>query len=504
MCRLPYRTRRFFAWGLVAFACCFVDVRDARAFAGENSETNVPSTRTRPNIVFMLSDDQGWSGTSVAMHPDVAGSRGERYHTPNLERLAARGMRFSAGYAPACVCSPTRIALQTGKNPARLHWTKAAPPEEGHKLVEPRLIKQLADEETTIGEVLRSVGYATAHYGKWHIGGGGPGRHGYDEHDGDTGNEHAFRFQDPNPVDIFGMAERAERFMKKCRDARRPFFVQLSWNALHASENALRATLTKYKRQAGFTDDEPAEKRVAVAAITEDLDTGVGRVLDAIDALGLADNTIVIYMSDNGGGGGGGKGGGLRGGKGGVWEGGVRVPWIVAGPGIAANTWCHTRVVGYDWFPTFCDWAGVPVERLPKNLDGGSMAELLRSEGGGAVRRQAGNVVFHFPHYQAEDGPQSALYDGDLKLIWFHEEDRLALFDLSQDIGERNDLAKSRAADVARLDKMLAARLKQMDAQFATPNPDFDPARPPANRKENRGKKNGSNNKPGKGQHPDQ
>jgi hypothetical protein len=274
MCCPPYRTRSVFAWALVAFAGFCADFRDARAFAGENSEANGPSAKTRPNIVFMLSDDQGWSGTSVRMHPDLATSRSDKLHTPNLERLAARGMRFSEGYAPACVCSPTRIALQTGKNPARLHWTKAAPPEAGHKLVEPRLIKQLADEETTVGELLRSVGYATAHYGKWHIGGGGPGRHGCDEHDGDTGNEHAFQFQDPNPVDIFGMAERAERFMRRNRDAGKPFFIQLSWNALHAADNALRATLSKYKRQAGVADNETADKRVAVAAITEDLDTG--------------------------------------------------------------------------------------------------------------------------------------------------------------------------------------------------------------------------------------
>jgi arylsulfatase A-like enzyme len=498
MCCPPYRTRRFFVWALVAFAAFCADFRDTRAFAGENSEANGPSAKSRPNIVFMLSDDQGWSGTSVRMHPDLATSRSDKLHTPNLERLAARGMRFSEGYAPACVCSPTRIALQTGKNPARLHWTKAAPPEEGHKLVEPRLIKQIDEDERTIGEALHSVGYATAHYGKWHIGGGGPGRHGYDEHDGDTGNEHAFQFQDPNPVDIFGMAERAERFMRRNRDAGKPFFIQLSWNALHAADNALRATLSKYKRQAGVADNETADKRVAVAAITEDLDTGVGRVLAAIDELGLADNTIVIYMSDNGAGGGGVQRGTLRGGKGGVWEGGVRVPFIVAGPGIAANSWCHVRVVGYDWFPTFCEWGGVPASKLPKNLDGGSLAGLLSAEGRGTVIRPAGEIVFHFPHYQSDDGPQSAVYDGDLKLIRFHEDDRLALFDLSRDPGERDDLATSRAADATRLNGRLAERLKQMDAQFATPNPDYDPARPPTPRK-----KGGGKNKPGKGRPPD-
>ena len=161
----------------------------------------------QPNFIFMLSDDQGWNGLSVPMHPDVAGSKGEIFRTPNLEKLAAQGMRFSSAYAPAPVCSPTRISVQTGKSPARLHWTKAAPAVPGRKLIEPRLIKDLSKDEVTIGELLKRAGYATAHYGKWHISGGGPGAHGYDEHDGDTGNENAFKFTDPNPVDIFGMAD---------------------------------------------------------------------------------------------------------------------------------------------------------------------------------------------------------------------------------------------------------------------------------------------------------
>ncbi|MBL8869581.1 MAG: sulfatase-like hydrolase/transferase, partial [Planctomycetaceae bacterium] len=254
----------------------------------------------RPNIVFMLADDQGWNGTSVAMHPTLSESKGKVFQTPNLEKLAAQGMRFSQGYSPAPVCSPTRISLQTGKSPAQLHWTKAAPPVEGMKLIEPKLIKSISENEKTIAELLKSVGYTTAHYGKWHISGGGPGAHGYDEHDGDTGNENAFKFQDPNPVDIFGMATRAKSFMARSQQAGKPFFIQLSWNALHASENASKAALAKY----GKTMAGQNEKAIAVAAITEDLDRGVGAVLDAIDTLGLSNNTYVIYMSDNGAGGG--------------------------------------------------------------------------------------------------------------------------------------------------------------------------------------------------------
>jgi arylsulfatase A len=431
----------------------------------------VGQTVERPNIVFMLSDDQGWSGLSVAMHPDVPGSKGDIYHTPNLEKLAAQGMRFSAAYAPAPVCSPTRISLQTGKSPAQLHWTKAAPPETGHKLIEPQLIKSISKDETTFAELLHNAGYATAHYGKWHISGAGPGQHGYDEHDGDTGNENAFKFTDPNPVDIFGMAERASAFMEKYAKAKKPFFIQLSWNALHASENANKATLAKYEKLPNVRNP----KQVTVAAITEDLDTGVGRVMETIDRLGLSKNTFVIYMSDNGAGGGG--RGGLNGGKGGVWEGGIRVPLIVRGPGVTANSWCHTRVVGYDWFPTFCEWAGIKPQTLPTGIEGGSITSLLANGGQGQVQRPREELVFHFPHYQG-DAPHSAILLGNLKLMKFYEDDRTLLFDLSQDIGERNDLAAQMPTETTQLRKRLDSYLTAIHAQLPTINSQYDPSRP--------------------------
>ncbi len=431
----------------------------------------------RPNIVLMIADDQGWNGLSVEMAPGVRGSRGEMFHTPNLEKFAAQGMRFSCAYAPAPVCSPTRISLQTGRSPAALHWTKAAPPEQGHRLLEPTLIKAISADETTIGELLTKAGYATAHYGKWHIAGGGPGRHGYAEHDGDTGNENAHQFTDPNPVDIFGMADRAEAFIARSQAAGKPFFIQLSWNALHAPENALKATLAKYENQGDG-------KRAAVAAITEDLDTGVGRVLEAIDRLGLVGTTYVIYTSDNGaGGGGGGKGGGgkgsrgLSGGKGSVWEGGIRVPFILRGPGIAANAWCHEPIVLYDLYPTFCDWAGVPKTSLPKEIEGGSIAGLVAGGGRGRVVRPREELVFHFPHYQSGNTPHSAIRLGSLKLIMQYEDDSVRLFDLDTDFGERDDLAARRPAAAARLRTRLEEYLKAVDAQMPTPNTRFDPSR---------------------------
>ncbi len=438
----------------------------------------------RPNIVFMLADDQGWSGLSVAMHPQIAESKGDIYHTPNLERLAAQGRRFSAAYAPAPVCSPTRISLMTGKSPAALHWTKAAPPETGHKLLEPRNVKSIAPGETTIGDMLRTAGYATAHYGKWHISGGGPEKHGFDESDGDTGNENAFQFTDPNPVDIFGMADRAAKFMEKSAKAKKPFFIQLSWNALHAAENANKVTLAKYEQKLGGDN----RKRITTAAITEDLDTGVGRVLDAIDRLGLVEKTYVIYTSDNGAGGGKKA---LRGGKGDVFEGGIRVPLIIRGPGIKPNSWCHTRVVGYDFFPTFCEWGGVAKATLPKGIEGGGIVPLLGDNSPGDVRRPREELVFHFPHYQG-DTPHSAIFLGDSKLLHFYEDDHDELYDLSQDLGERQNLAAQRPAETRQLRERLQKYLVAVNAQLPIPNPDYDPARPiePAKR--------GGKNKPKK------
>ena len=442
----------------------------------------------RPNIVFMMSDDQAWNGLSVPMHPDLEWSKSSVVETPNLEKLAAQGMRFSAAYAPSSVCSPTRISLQTGRSPAAMHWTKASSSvtaADGYKMIGPRNIREIDHKDITIGELLRDAGYATAHYGKWHINGGGPAAHGYDEGDGEIGNEYAHQYGDPNPADIFGMANRAVAFMEKSKGANKPFFIQMSWHALHAPQNAMKETLAKYSQRMNTSVEE---KRVGSAAIAENLDTGVGMVVDAIDRLGLADNTFVIYMSDNGSGGGGGKGGkggsrgGLAGGKGGVWEGGIRSPMIIRGPGIPASSWCHERIVGYDFFPTYCEWAGIPTSNLPPRIEGGSITGLL-DDGKGTVKRSREEMVFHFPHYQGGDGPHSALFFGSYKLMKFYEDGRLALFDIEADISEQNDLSQQMPQRVQELDSLLIKYLRDIDAQMATPNPSYDPSRKPVERK---------------------
>jgi len=448
----------------------------------------------------MLSDDQAWNGLSVPMHPDVEGSKSPVVQTPWLERLGAQGMRFSSAYAPAPVCSPTRISLQTGKTPAALHWTKAArsvTASQGYKLLPPQGRRAIPTAETTIGELLRQAGYATAHFGKWHINGGGPGAHGYDVHDGDIGNEVASRFKDPNPVDIFGMTNRAIEFMKSNRNAKKPFYIQMSWHALHSSENALRATLDKYRALMG---DRNA-KRMTRAAIAEDLDTGVGRLMTALESLGLADDTYVIYMADNGGGGGGGGGkrrggtdrrgrrggrgrGVLSAGKGSLGEGGIRVPFIIRGPGIQPNSWSHVPIIGVDLLPTFAEWAGV--RQLPKRLEGGSLTDVLRKKGAGSVKRPREGLVFHFPHYQGAGGPQSSIRVGSFKLVHYYEDDRVALYDLSKDLSEQIDLAKQMPEKASALRQQLDSYLKSVDAQLPKPNPQYDPAKPPTPRRRGR------------------
>lgn len=430
----------------------------------------------RPSILFMLSDDQAWSGLSCQMHPDMPDSKSSIVQTPNIARLAEQGMRFSAAYASAPVCSPTRISLQTGRNPAALGWTKAAPAEQGHRLIEGDNRKSIRDDEITIGQMLKSAGYATAHYGKWHLSGGGPAAHGYDESDGDTGNQDAAPHLPPNPVDIFGMGSRAVDFMKRSQVARKPFFIQMSYNALHYPENATPALLEKYRKLASGRDD----KEVGRAAIAEDLDRGVGELLAKLDAMGLSKNTIVIYMSDNGGS----NRRTLNGGKGDVWEGGIRVPLIIRGPGIAPNSWSHQRVVGYDFFPTFCRWAGVKAP-LPKQLEGGDITHLL-SGSSDPVKRPREPLVFHFPHYQG-DSPHSAILSGNMKLIHFYETGENHLFDLQADIGETKNLAVAKPE----LAKQLADYLSEVGAEMPKPNPNYDPAKEPARKGGGKGGKKG-------------
>ena len=467
----------------------------------------------RPNIVFILSDDQGWNGLSVQMHPDMADSKSDYYRTPNLERLASEGLRFSDAYAPAPMCSPTRASLLTGRTPAQARMTNVGgggrrptgaegevrpprPTPSYRKLKEAPNSSILPAEATTIGEVLGRAGYATAYFGKWHLGTAGPGEHGFDVSDGSTGNENG-NVEDPNPKDIFGITERGSAFMEKNVKEGRPFYLQLWHYAVHGPLLSLKKTEEDAAaRPKGEVHFDPI-----FAAMTEDLDTGVGMTLKKIEELGIAGNTYVIYMSDNG--------PGLRfspatplsQGKGTLWEGGIRSPLIIRGPGVKAGGFCRERVVGWDMFPTFCDLAGV-AEPLPDDLAGGSIRHLF-ARGKGRVKRPRKEMVFHFPHYgQGGQGkvPQSAIYLGDFKLMKFYEDGALKLFNLKKDIAEQNDLSEEMPEKAKSMHARLETYLKDVGAGLPEPNPDYDPeavSTGPAGRGGRRGQRGQGGGRPG-------
>ena len=423
----------------------------------------------RPNILFLLSDDQDWIETSVQMHPDIPNSKSPHIQTPTLEMLASQGMRFSQAYSPAPVCSPTRISLQTGKSPAQVNWTKAAPgatAEDGYKLISPVLDRQIADSHITIAERLKSVGYATAHYGKWHIRGGGPEAHGYDESDGDTSNGDAAPHMGDNPVDIFGMGERAMAFMENSHNADTPFFIQMSYHALHYPQNARPDTYAKYEALLPNAN----EKTIGRSALAENLDEGIGLLLNKIDALGIADNTYILYMSDNGGGGNS-NARPISGGKGNVKEGGIRVPLIIRGPGIAVNSWSHQAVVGYDFYNTFSVLAGID-SPFPEGIEGGSLVHIFQGIDVPVVRPREG-LYFHFPHYQG-DTPHSAIILGDYKLLHYYETGEDHLFNLSTDLKESNNLVAQLPEKTEELSQKLTNYLSEINASFPIPNPLYE------------------------------
>lgn len=456
-----------------------------------------------PNIVFFLADDQGWTGTSVQMDDRVPGSRSDYYRTPSLERLAREGMRFSDAYAPHPNCSPTRMSIQTGKSPARLGATDiidVVPDASGvggmfyntQYVNKPMIvhlpISGLPREETTIAEFLKTAkpDYVTAHFGKWHMGGGSPAGHGYDVHDGATGNGEG-REGPPNPKRTPEITRRAVEFLNAQAAAGKPFYLQISAYAVHTPVSAMPETTAEYQAQ-------PPGKwhnNAAYGAMTQELDAALGAVLAKIDELGIADNTYVFYTSDNGGELGGGalnpepvtSNKPLAKGKTHVWEGGVRVPLVVRGPGIKAGSVSHAPVIGWDFFPTIAELAGINAP-LPDNIDGGSLRSILQGGGQGAVKRSTGAFVWYYPHYRDFKGvrPQAAIREGGYKLVREYESGEIHLYNLAADIGEERDLAKEMPDRARALDARLANYLSAVGAKLPAKNPDYDPNKtaPPA------------------------
>lgn len=417
---------------------------------------------SQPNIVFILADDLGINDLRCYGRLD--------HHTPNLDRLARHGMRFTSAYCAQPICSPSRAAILTGKAPARLHLTTylpGRPNSASQKLLHPEIPMQVPLEEQSLAEHFKTAGYVSAAIGKWHLGGPGfgPLEQGFDYyHPGRANTKPSATEGGKGEYDLTAAAE---RFIETHQH--RPFLVYLAHNSPHIN----------YDAQPFRIDNNRDAFEPVYAGVIETLDDTVGRLLAKLEALHLAEKTIVIFTSDNG---------GLhvpegshprithnspyRAGKGFVYEGGLRVPTIVRWPGrIPAGAVTDAPVINTDWLPTLLDLAGQPI---PSGLDGISFARMLTGHGRAPKR----SLFWHFPHYTNQGSrPSGAMRYGPWILIEFYDEQKCELYNLDMDIRETHDLAPRYPKRVARMQSSLEAWRRQTGAQKNRPNPDFDPAK---------------------------
>ena len=419
-----------------------------------------------PNIILILTDDQGWNNTEMPMIPSRADTRSDFYLTPNFKRLADSGMTFSQAYAPHPVCSPSRHAIQFGMTPAKLKKTSN------------RAVNYPAQfPARAIPQVLKSIDptYRAAHFGKWHMY-HHPAELGYDASDGRTGNHTARQlttdqtkhFPHDDPKRSVSLTDNAVQFIRHQAHTGAPFYLQVSHYAIHLSAEAKPATLARHKART------PGKIHTAYwyAAMIDDLDQAVGRILDVLDELKLTDNTYVFLTSDNG---------GtarqyphfnkpLRAGKGSYYEGGLRVPFFASGPGIKAGSYSTVPVVGYDLLSTFADLAGSEGQP-PKGIEGGSVKDVLLNGGKGEVRRPRAGLHFYRP-------VDSVLIRDGHKLRRTHRTGEIELYDLSEDLSEITNLAASKPRLAKRMQAGLEDWIKEIDA--TTPSPlDRRPRRNP-------------------------
>ena len=427
-----------------------------------------------PNFVFILGEGLGWTSTSVRMDPDIPESRNDYFRTPNLQRLADGGMRFANFYAPSPRCTPSRATYFTGKSPAKLGMTfvgiRAG---SNFSLVEPTPTLELPLEETTIAELLRDSGYATAHFGKWHVGRTSPTEHGFGDTDGANNNGGPENVRSPNPKQAYAITERGLEFIESNARAGRRFYVQISHYGTRGAATALNSTNQAVSSWAESRGRNARE--IAAAGAAFDMDITVGLVLDKLDELGIADETYLFYTTDHGTPGSGNRP--LALGKGTVWEGGLKVPLFFRGPGIVPGSVSRARATGMDLVPTVADLAGLSA-RLPRGVEGGSLATLLTNHGRGSVVRPREEIVFHFPHYDSDPlGPASAILWGDYKLIRFYEDpSRPKLFNVRTDPYERNDLFSALPEKAEALGERLDAYLRSVGARLPRVNGNFDPS----------------------------
>lgn len=441
----------------------------------------------QPNVLVILIDDMGWKDT---------GSYGSTfYETPNIDRLAAEGARFSQFYTAGSVCSPTRASLMSGKYPARVHITDWIGGDDTGKLLPAPYEHQLPLSEFTIGEAFQAGGYATGYIGKWHLGDDPymPVEQGFAwtravNHAGQPGSYFApFKSASMPDTDVPELTDakpgeyltdrlttEAMRFIETPRT--QPFFLVLSHYAVHTPLQSKPELADKYvaKRDREPRDTTPPMTAEGPASMTkmhqdhptyagmiESVDISVGLLLRTLDSLGIAKNTIVVFVSDNGGLStllGAGRGAPtsnapLRAGKGWLYEGGIRAPLIVRWSGkVPPGTVIGTPAISNDIYPTLLALAGLPL-RPEQHQDGISLASVVR--GTGLVSREA--LYWHFPHYHGSGStPSGAIRRGSLKLIEWFEDARVELYDLARDPGEAHNLAAERPGDVAALKADLA------------------------------------------------
>ena len=464
--------------------------------------TAPPAPQRPPNIVLFLVDDLGWQDSSVALGPERTPFN-DRYRTPNLERLAREGMSFTQAYASAPVCTPTRTAILTGQAPARSHityWTLRKDTDTSAKfpgLLPPKWdVNGLQPEDTTLPELLREAGYRTIHVGKAHFGavgtpGADPLQLGFDVNVAGHGaggpgsflgleNFSAAARKGDRVWDVPGLerwhgkdvfleealAAEAVEQLDAAVAAGTPFFLNFAPYAVHAPITA------NPRYSANYAELDPRE--AAYATMVETYDAALGALLAQLDAHGIADETLVVFTSDNGGLSAHGRGGEphthnapLRSGKGSCYEGGIRIPLVVRGPGVLRGTRSDVQVISADLFPTLLSAAGVDLPKDGVERDGLDLSHLLRGGPPEAERI----LIWHQPHFWGVNGPGiwpfSAVRVGDWKLIYRHADHGFELYDLANDPGETLDFATSAFSRVEDLARVLGERLRAMGAQMS-------------------------------------
>lgn len=431
----------------------------------------VNQTNKSPNFIIILADDQGWNGTSVQMKDNEIQSKSDYHQTPNIEALSNKGMRFSSAYASAPVCSPSRYSIQFGQTPARL------------KMIRVGMNTNHIDHLTplTIPKLLKKINsnYTTAHFGKWGID-VNPSFLGYDQSDGITGNKDGVFNHKSNkkqwkntisddPKKIFSTTKSAIDFVESQAKSKTPFFLQVSHYAVHSDIMMRKETLKKYQN----IDRGLYQNHAGFAAMTEDLDSGVGILLDRVRELGLESNTYIIYTSDNGavpvmppkskytnG-----SNYPLSRGKWDAMEGGIRVPFIISGPEIMAGSESAIPITFSDLLPTIVELAGGTTFNKT-NLDGGSFKNILNNSGKGIINRFSEGLIFHVPYENgiALKRAHSAIIIDNFKLIKFYDNNELLLFNINKDISEDNNLASIFPEKLKKLEGALDSYLNQVKA----------------------------------------